>query len=655
MDVQDGLDLYTRMCFLRQFEERADVLYRRGLIHGPLHLGLGHEAIAVGAASVLRPGDCSLGTYRGHAHALARGAPPDAVLAELLGRAGGICGGKGGSMHITSVPHGYYGSYAIVGAHLPVACGLAWAAKIRRTGQVTVCFFGDGATNIGAFHEAVNLAAVWRLPVVFVCENNWYMEYTPIADVIPVALPAADRASAYGLDRIVVDGNDVTAVRDVVGAAVTAARDGRGPSLVEAQTYRLKGHSAADAAAYRPAEEVARWRDRDPLLLTRTALVKAGTAEAVLDEIDARTKFEPGRAGPAGARAAGARAGRRLDRCVERRERAMAELTYRQAVSAALAQEMARDDRVVLLGEDVASGGVFKTTTGLRERFGADRVWNTPISEQAIAGAAMGAAMGGLRPVAEIMFSDFYATCWDQVANEIAKVRYMTGGQVGMPLVLRGANGSGGLGFGSQHGQSVENWAMCVPGLKIVSPASPAEAFGLIAGAIRDDNPVLVFEHKALYGRKERRWTGSTCCRLAGPASCGRAATSPWSGCPSPSAPAWPPPTSSAAAGRFGRGHRLADAGAAGRRRRARLGGPHRPAGGRGGESRPARLGRLGGGHRGAGGVRLAHRPGHQGQRRQRAAAGGGVPRSRSGRDCRTRRGGGTGSTGPWQAAKRNH
>jgi pyruvate/2-oxoglutarate/acetoin dehydrogenase E1 component len=181
----------------------------------------------------------------------------------------------------------------------------------------------------------------------------------------------------------------------------------------------------------------------------------------------------------------------------------MAQLTYRQAIAAALAQEMARDDRVVVLGEDVASGGVFKTTAGLRERFGPDRVWNTPISEQAIAGAAMGAAMGGLRPVAEIMFADFYATCWDQVANEIAKVRYMTGGQVSMPLVLRGANGSGGLGFGSQHGQSLENWAMCVPGLKIVSPAGPAEAFGLLAAAIRDEDPVLVFEHKALYGRKE--------------------------------------------------------------------------------------------------------------------------------------------------------
>ncbi len=292
MGVPDDLELFTQMCFLRRFEERVDSLYRQGLVHGPVHLGLGQEAVAVGAAAVLSPGDCSLGTYRGHAHALARGAPPDAVLAELLGRQGGICGGKGGSMHITSVAHGYYGSYAIVGAHLPVACGLAWAAKIRRSGQVTVCFFGDGTTNIGAFHEAVNLAAVWRLPVVFVCENNWYMEYTPISSVIPVPLPAADRAAAYGLDRIVVDGNDVAAVRQVIGDAVGAARAGQGPSLVEAQTYRLKGHSAADGAAYRPADEVARWRERDPLLLARTALGAAGTATEKLDEIDTRTRAD---------------------------------------------------------------------------------------------------------------------------------------------------------------------------------------------------------------------------------------------------------------------------------------------------------------------------------------------------------------------------
>jgi acetoin:2,6-dichlorophenolindophenol oxidoreductase subunit alpha len=290
MGVPDDLELFTRMCFLRRFEERIDSLYRQGLVHGPVHLGLGQEAVAVGAAAALSPGDYSLGTYRGHAHALARGAPPDAVLAELLGRQGGICAGKGGSMHITSVAHGYYGSYAIVGAHLPVACGLAWAAQLRGTGQVTMCFFGDGTTNIGAFHEAVNLAAVWRLPVVFVCENNWYMEYTPIADVIPVALPAADRAAAYGLDRIVVDGNDVAAVRRVAGDAVGAARAGLGPSLVEAQTYRLKGHSAADGAGYRPAEEVAQWRERDPLLLARAALGAAGTPAQKLDEIDSQTR-----------------------------------------------------------------------------------------------------------------------------------------------------------------------------------------------------------------------------------------------------------------------------------------------------------------------------------------------------------------------------
>src|SRR5258707_8545830 len=183
--AMDGLELYVRMCFLRHFEDRVDVLYRRGLIHGPVHLGLGQEAIAVGAASVLRPGDCSLGTYRGHAHALARGAPPDAVLAELLGRAGGICQGKGGSMHITSVEHGYFGSYAIVGARLPLACGLAWAAKIRRTEAVTVCFFGGGTTNIGAFHEAGNLAPGWRPAGFFLSVKKWDMGRTPLPGGIP--------------------------------------------------------------------------------------------------------------------------------------------------------------------------------------------------------------------------------------------------------------------------------------------------------------------------------------------------------------------------------------------------------------------------------------------------------------------------------------
>jgi TPP-dependent pyruvate/acetoin dehydrogenase alpha subunit len=286
-------ELYERMLRIRQFEAKVDVLYRQGRVRGPAHLGLGQEAIAVGVASALGPGDYSLGTYRGHAHALARGAPEEPVLRELLGRVGGICGGKGGSMHITSVEHGYYGSYAIVGGHIPTAVGMAWASRIRRDGRVTACFFGDGTTNIGAFHEAVNLAAVWKLPVVFVCENNLYMEYTPIGDVIPVDRPAADRAPAYGLESLVVDGNDVAAVREMALAAVERARRGDGPSLVEAVTYRLGGHSVADGGAYRHPDEVAAARVRDPLVRLATELAQSGAmAVEASDALVAQVKTE---------------------------------------------------------------------------------------------------------------------------------------------------------------------------------------------------------------------------------------------------------------------------------------------------------------------------------------------------------------------------
>lgn len=284
---------YERLVFTRLFLQKVDTLYRQGLVHGPAHLGLGQEAIAVGTGSVLRTGDHSIGTYRGHAHALARGASAEAILRELLGREGGICAGKGGSMHITSVEHGYYGSYAIVGAHLTIANGLAWASKIKRTDAVTVCFFGDGAVNIGAFHESVNLAAIWRLPIVFVCENNQYMEYTPIAAMIPTERPAADKAAAYGLERVVVDGNDLEAVRRIVGAAVEAARGGLGPALIEADTYRLKGHSAADGATYRPPAEVELWKTRDPIPRYRAELVAAGRSDdATLDQIDDMARAE---------------------------------------------------------------------------------------------------------------------------------------------------------------------------------------------------------------------------------------------------------------------------------------------------------------------------------------------------------------------------
>ena len=288
-EVEVGRDLdlflFRQMAFIRAFEQRVDTLYKQGSVRGPAHLALGHEAIAVGVGSLLEPGDSSIGTYRGHHHALVRGAPPDAVMLELLGRAGGICRGKGGSMHITSVEHGYWGSHAIIGAHLPIAVGLAWANKLRANDRVTACFFGDGATNIGAFHEALNLAAVWHLPVIFVCENNGYMEYTPIESVTPVARPAADRAAAYGLEPVCVDGNDVIAVRAVAQRAVARARKGEGPTLIEARTYRFSGHSVADPAGYRPVGELERWREHDPLLVHRKGATERGITEGDLDAI----------------------------------------------------------------------------------------------------------------------------------------------------------------------------------------------------------------------------------------------------------------------------------------------------------------------------------------------------------------------------------
>jgi acetoin:2,6-dichlorophenolindophenol oxidoreductase subunit alpha len=275
------------MLEMRRFEEKVSALFVQNLIKSSIHLALGHEAIAAGVAAAMLPDDYTFCTYRGHAHTLARGTPMDAVMAELLGRAGGICAGKGGSMHLTSIEHGVMGSNAIIGAHIPIAVGAAWSSQARRSGQVTVCFFGDGATNIGAFHEGLNLAAVWRLPIVFVCENNFYMEYTPIREMTAVEHPAADRAVAYSMPAEVIDGNDVEVVYERAAAAIEAARSGEGPRLIEAHTYRWGGHSRGEPGNYRPAEEVAYWKDeRDPLKLQRDRLLSAGVAEERFVEID---------------------------------------------------------------------------------------------------------------------------------------------------------------------------------------------------------------------------------------------------------------------------------------------------------------------------------------------------------------------------------
>jgi TPP-dependent pyruvate/acetoin dehydrogenase alpha subunit len=285
-DSEDGellLSLYRRMLEIRFFEDEVMRLFMQNLVRGSTHLYQGQEAVAVGACSALRRGDTMTCTYRGHGAVLAMGAPLDRSMAEILGKANGLCKGKGGSMHLTDVSVGALGSFAVVGAHLPFTAGAALAAQYLGTGAVSVAFFGDGTTNIGAFHEALNLAAIWKLPAVFVCENNLYGEYSPLAATTPVER-LADRASAYAMASDQVDGNDVLAVRRVVAGAVARARAGDGPSLIEALTYRQKGHSRTDPGAYRPSGELERWLERDPISLVERLLTERGFA--LTDELE---------------------------------------------------------------------------------------------------------------------------------------------------------------------------------------------------------------------------------------------------------------------------------------------------------------------------------------------------------------------------------
>ncbi len=283
------LELYRLQVEIRDCGKRAHDLFLQNLVKGTCHLSIGQEAIAAGMAVAMQAGDKSFCTYRGHAHTLARGVPMEGVLGELMGRDIGLMRGKGGSMHLTSVQHGVMGSYAIIGAHLPIACGAAWRAQYLGDDDVSVCFFGDGTTNIGAFHEALNFAAVWKLPVVFVCENNHYMEYTPIGDVTAVEAPAADRASAYGLERVCIDGNDADVVFRTARDAFQKARKGGGPSLIECVTYRHCGHSRADPATYRPEGELEAWLERDPIKLYRARLAEFGIDDDAIVAIEAES------------------------------------------------------------------------------------------------------------------------------------------------------------------------------------------------------------------------------------------------------------------------------------------------------------------------------------------------------------------------------
>ena len=526
---EQALALLRQMCEIRAFEEKVYDLLGKNQIRGASHLYAGMEAVAVGAVSALRDDDLITSTHRGHGHCHARGeslaATPEAkqehlnkMMAELCGRATGYCSGRGGSMHIADVQKGNLGATGIVGGNIPVATGAGLSMKLQGSDRVVLCFFGDGAANTGNFHESLNMASVWNLPVVYICENNLYGMSAPFSAVSKNP-DVAHRALAYDIPGEVVDGQDLLAVRSTVAQAVERARSGEGPTLIECKTYRWFGHSRSDPRTYRTRDEESTWKLRDPIVVFRETLLRdglateadfAGVESAAAAAVEKATEFafaspEPPvselykdvyvalQQTPADV-AAEADLRQRV-----RSDAAMRKIPYWQALNEALKEEMMRDNKVFLFGEDIGVyGGAYGVTRGLFEQFGADRVMDTPISEATIGGAAVGAAMTGLRPVAEIMYVDFTPLAMDQLANQGAKNRYMFGGKTTVPLTMRTEGGTG-RGIAAHHSQSLEALWVHFPGIYVVMPATPYDAKGLLKACIRDDNPIMFIEHKMLY------------------------------------------------------------------------------------------------------------------------------------------------------------
>ena len=530
---EKALDLLRQMWAIRNFENQVYDMLGQNLIKGASHLSAGQEAVPVGAISVLERDDLITSTHRGHGHCYARGAVLaeteeahqdhyNKMLAELCGRTTGYSRGRGGSMHIADVENGNLGATGIVGGNIPVATGAALAQQMKGTGNVVLCFFGDGATNTGNFHESLNMASLWDLPVVYIIENNLYGMSVPIESAA-AKLSLAQRGCAYGMENEVVNGMDILAVREAVARAVEHARSGKGPYLLECQTYRWYGHSRSDPRAYRTKEEEAEWKSRDPIPNFAAELVAAGIAtEAEIDAVEAKmeeaiekaTEFSLNSPMPSPDELEWyVYAPFKWTASDLEREKALRELarkggpgtheaTYGQALVEAMREEMVRDENVFVMGEDVGLyGGAYGATRGLFKEFGGERVRDTPISEATIAGAGVGAAMAGMRPVVEIMYVDFTPLAMDQLANQGAKNRFMFGGKTIVPLVVR-TEGGAGRSIAAHHSQSLEALWTHFPGIYVVMPSTPYDAKGLMKAAIRDDNPVMFIEHKMMYGIK---------------------------------------------------------------------------------------------------------------------------------------------------------
>jgi 2-oxoisovalerate dehydrogenase E1 component len=507
VDVEFICRLYRTMQLIRQTEEELARCHQRGLIHGACHTYVGQEAIAAGIGAHLTTSDVVFSTHRGHGHALAKGMPPRELMAELFGRADGCSRGRGGSMHLFAPEIGMMGTSGIVGPCILQACGGGYSSKLLKNGTVAAAFFGDGAVNNGAFHEGLNMASIWKLPVLFVCENNQFATEVPFA--YASGNPSVgSRGAAYGIPGHEVDGNDVLEIERVAGEAIARARAGKGPTLLECKTYRTRAHAEGMGDfTYRTKDDVEAWKKRCPIARLREAATALGVKPAQLDAIDeevaglvreARAFAEASQFPDPGTATSHVYAEPRAAAPSSPGTTATRSVTFAQATLETLTEEMEANPAIFVMGEGIGQrGGNFLTTKGLYDRFGPERLCDTPICERGFVGLACGAAMTGSRPVVDFMFADFVLDAFGEIVNQIAKMQYMSSGRLKMPVLLRGCIGIG-HSAATHHSGSYYGIYGQVPGLRVVVPSSAGDAKGLLKRALRCDDPVLFLEHREI-------------------------------------------------------------------------------------------------------------------------------------------------------------
>jgi len=512
LDRAHVLALLGHMIRIRRFEDKCAELYTQEKIRGFLHLYDGEEAVAAGVIPVLGPDDKIVATYREHGHALVRGVSMNAVMAEMYGKAEGCSGGRGGSMHLFDAETNFFGGNAIVGGGLPLAGGLALADRMRGDTHVTACFFGEGAVAEGEFHEALNLATLWPLPVLFICENNGYAMGSALART-EAETDIHAKAASYGIEAHQVDGMDVVAVEAAARKAIRRIRETGAPVFLECRTYRFRAHSMFDAQLYRDKAEVDEWREKGPIVRFQNWLLEnhlihpedlSAIEDRVAKEIDEAVAFAEAGTWEPVERLTAHVLGEAPPISPAAPSGETVEITYREAVKQAIRDAMHRDDRVFLMGEDVgAYGGCYAVSKGLMDEFGQERIRDTPLSESGFTGVGIGAAANGMRPIVELMTVNFSLLALDQIMNTAATIRHMSGGQFGVPLVIRMATGAGKQ-LAAQHSHSLEGWYAHIPGLRILAPATVEDARGMLWTALQDPDPVLIFENVMLYNMAGR-------------------------------------------------------------------------------------------------------------------------------------------------------